>query len=130
MKQRGGDLSMLVMKYEKGTSVIIEVEMHAFANGAIRRVEIPNDRASVTLRGVPFESTPKILGLTFEFGQNDFQPQDMPSVSVGDIIRVKGKRFAVLPIGFKEIAANFTPPRDGGMWAYRLSIEDSKEEEA
>src|SRR6266478_6380775 len=92
--------------------MIIEVEMHAFANGAIRRVEIPDNRI--------LHDVPETLGAAFELGQNDFQPQDLPSVSVGDIIRCSGERYAVMPIGFRRIEPNFIPPHDGGMWAYRF----------
>jgi hypothetical protein len=31
-----------------------------------------------------------VLNKTFELGQNDFQPQDMPSVSIGDVILFNG----------------------------------------
>lgn len=105
--------------------MIIEVEMHAFCQGAIRRVDIPSEdtRLDVTRPLL-------VAGLAFEYGQNDFQPQDMPSVSVGDIIRVPAgeevRRFAVLPLGFKEVAEGFTPPHNGGMWAYQLSTGESR----
>lgn len=71
-----------------------------------------------------------LLGLVFHWGQNDFQPQHVPSVSVGDVIRVKTidaygnetglRRFAVMPAGFREIPVEMEIPHDGGMWAYRL----------
>lgn len=92
----------------------MEVEMHAFAGGKIRTVTLPK------------EVTPG-LGAAFEFGQNDFATaedlaQGLPSVSVGDIIRMDGKRFVVMPIGFKEVPADFAPPTDernrGGWYAY------------
>lgn len=104
--------------------MIIEVEMHAFANGAIRRVEIPSE--DKRLDPTNFDA---LCGLAFEYGQNDFQRQNMPSVSVGDIIRVpRGdtfRRVAVMPIGFKDVADDFIPPHDGGMWAYLESSSPS-----
>jgi hypothetical protein len=92
----------------------IEVEMHAFADGAIRTVTLPGDA----------EPT---LGRVFELGQNDFctdedRAQGLPSVSVGDIIRFEGKRHVVAPVGFAEVPADFEPPHgDGGFYAYDLA---------
>lgn len=91
--------------------MIIEVEMHAFAEGAIRQVDVPIEGSGV--------DTETLLGLAFRYGQNDFQPSaSLPSVSVGDIIRLRDERWAVLPIGFKRVAQDFMPPHDGGIWAY------------
>lgn len=96
------------------TDHIIEVEMHAFGQGAIRRVTIPAGR-------------PVTLGTVFERGQNDFcadedLAQELPSVSVGDIIRLDGARYVVAPTGFVKVATTFQPPADdrGGMYAYGL----------
>lgn len=60
----------------------IAVHMFAFANGAIRWVEIPQDV-------VPVLHTAKDwLEMVFHYGQNDFQPQPMPSVSMGDVVEL------------------------------------------
>lgn len=91
--------------------MIIQVEMHAFMDGAIRDVDVPIEGS-----GVPLDT---MLELAFKYGQNDFQPRSgLPSVSVGDIIRYDGKRYAVTPHGFATVAQDFVPPRDGGLWAY------------
>lgn len=44
------------------------------------------------------------LDRIFHFGQNDFQPKDFCSVSVGDVIEFQGKLFVVRPTGFGEIS--------------------------
>jgi RNA polymerase subunit RPABC4/transcription elongation factor Spt4 len=156
----------------------IWVEMHAFGNGILRSVNVPNgdiiDAARTAGVGIDemiantsdrlgLEVASRVLAerlacthdavklalcaLTFHWGQNDFQPQHMPSVSVGDVIRVpidrqgctvceRGipsgydvcpscggegfRRFAVTNGGFREIAKDFDVPHDGGMWAYAL----------
>jgi hypothetical protein len=76
--------------------MIVEVEMNAFADGAIREVDIPVDEIGDG-RG---ES---VLDLAFKYGQNEFQNKPLPSVSVGDVIRYEGKRYEVSFIGFKEL---------------------------
>lgn len=73
--------------------MIVEVEMLRFGGGAIRPVEIPNRY----LHAVDEE----ILEKVFYWGQNDFQPLQFPSVSVGDVARVNGKRYECMPIGWK-----------------------------
>jgi len=46
----------------------------------------------------------EILNATFEWGQNDFQPQNMPSVSAGDVIELDdGKKVLICAVGFKEM---------------------------
>lgn len=90
----------------------IEVEMHAFAGGAIRTVTLPDGEVT--------------LGRIFEMGQNDFASdedlaQGLPSVSVGDIIRLDGARYVVAPIGFIAVDSEYRPPAgDGGFYAYAL----------
>ena len=42
----------------------------------------------------------------FKMGQNDFQPQQMPSLSVGDVVEWEtgaGKYWMVMPTGFKAM---------------------------
>jgi hypothetical protein len=70
------------------------------------------------------------LAMTFHYGQNDFASRDdlaqrLPSVSVGDIVRLPdGRRFVVMPTGFREVPGDFTPPTTdlGGMYAYRMQM--------
>jgi hypothetical protein len=71
--------------------MIVKVRMLAFGNGEIREVEIPDD------------TTPEnILNQVFHFGQNDFQPKNCPSVSVGDVIEYDGLQM-VVSVGFMKI---------------------------
>lgn len=70
--------------------MIVQVEQWAFGEGEIREVNVP--MAIVTLDQV------------FHYGQNDFQ--NVPgrySVSVGDIILLKGERWVIAPIGFTKL---------------------------
>jgi len=64
----------------------------------IRTVTIPRERARRCT------TTDSWLDAIFEFGQNDFQPQQCPSVSVGDVIRFGEGRFRVERFGFERIA--------------------------
>lgn len=49
------------------------------------------------------QDTDHILERIFYYGQNDFQPQKVCSVSVGDVIELDGTYHMVCPVGFKEI---------------------------
>ena len=75
--------------------VEIEVELLAFGNGEIRIVEVPFDEFNDTNDWDKLE-------LIFRYGQNDFQSRQQPSVSVGDVIRLNGKRFQVVSSGFER----------------------------
>ena len=116
----------------------VQVEMHAFGrhhtpDGSVplRDVEIPDMVAFREMQGEGWED--RLLGATFHYGQNDFQPRRMPSVSVGDIIVLPTsptpRRFVVMPTGFREVAADFQPPADdrGGMYTYGLAEALRKE---
>jgi hypothetical protein len=75
--------------------MIFEVEMRAFGKpGEVRKVNIPDDQIT---------GTDSDLDLIFYFGQNDFQPQQHPSVSVGDVIRFGKRKVIVAPVGFEDI---------------------------
>lgn len=58
----------------------------------LRTIIVPDDRIT--------NDTDTDLDLIFEFGQNDFQPANVPSVSTGDIIIYKNIYFRVEPIGW------------------------------
>mgnify|MGYP001567411293 CR=1 FL=1 len=100
--------------------MIIEVELHAFMKGQIRRVTIPeevwNESDDLDIR----------LEAVYRFGQNELAmkqdlKQKLSSISVGDVIRTPDiRRFLVKPFGFEEISKDFIPPHDGGLWAYGL----------
>jgi len=67
--------------------------------GIIRSVDIPDHTSE---RG--------LLEATFYWGQNDFQPQRLPSVSVGDVIELpNGNYYRVAAMGFKRLAEDEDP---------------------
>lgn len=92
----------------------IKAFMLAFADGAERRIEVPDalvDEAAAT------DERGGLLELAFRFGQNDFalpadRAQGLPSLSVGDVVelpdgslhRVRGCGWEALPEG-TEIAS-------------------------
>lgn len=77
------------------------VKMLAFEDGKFptlfdiptRTVEIPNK---------PNLTTDQALDLIFQYGQNDFQPQQMRSVSVGDVV-ICGGLWMVGVMGFRKL---------------------------
>lgn len=76
----------------------ISVHMTAYSTKSdIREVEIPDEEIT------PATTIEQALGLAFYYGQNDFQPQKHPSVSMGDVIELKEKYYMVMSVGFKEI---------------------------
>lgn len=79
----------------------IPVHMLAFSeeNGVVRHVDIP-DEEYVKCDGIPEQ----VLDLVFRYGQNDFQPQEFYSVSVGDVAQVGFEYFMVMPIGWKQLS--------------------------
>ena len=73
----------------------VEVEMLAFGNGDIRIVSLDD-----SVKNMEVEEQ---LDQVFMFGQNDAQPLNMPSVSMGDVIRLNGERFKIAMFGFEKI---------------------------
>jgi hypothetical protein len=96
-----------VRKADAEEIVAIEVEMRAFGGGKVRTVVIPVAEGVGQTTESPFWrdlTTEQKLDHTFYYGQNDFQPvANHCSVSVGDIIRLEGKRYRVDAVGFTEI---------------------------
>ncbi len=76
--------------------MVFQVELHAFLEGKVRTVVVSDEE----LIGVTED---EVLERVFHYGQNDFQPQRLPSVSVGDVIFYKGKRFRVVVGGFEKL---------------------------
>ena len=79
----------------------VPVHMFAFADegdrNTVRYVDVPQDYVEGT-------NPHDFLELVFKFGQNDFQPQNIYSVSVGDVVQLGDKYFIVMGAGFKEIS--------------------------
>ncbi len=96
-----------VRKADEEEIVIIEVEMQAFDRGRIRTVVIPVAEGVGQTTESPFWrdlTTDQKLDHIFYYGQNDFQPvANHCSVSVGDIIRLEGRRYRVDAVGFNEL---------------------------
>lgn len=61
---------------------IVELLAHG-KDGEVREVDVPN-----LIKYSPRMVATEILQLIYEYGQNDNQPQEHPSVSVGDVMRV------------------------------------------
>jgi len=81
-----------------------KVHMLAFyeEGDKIRKVKVPCD-AEKMLNGE--YTADKLLELVFKYGQNDFQPQQVYSVSVGDVIEMhEGLYYIVEAFGFKKIS--------------------------
>ena len=76
-----------------------KVTQFRFNDGKTRIVEVPTS--------YPSETTEVILNSVFHFGQNDFQPKDSPSVSVGDVIEVGNEKHIVKNFGFEKITDEF-----------------------
>lgn len=93
--------------------MIFEVELQAFGGGTIRRVEVPDHEVP------PADKVNQTLETVFIYGQNDVQRLEQPSVSVGDVIRLYGKRYVVAPLGFRELAEGEEPAGGpGGILEY------------
>lgn len=77
--------------------MFVRVRMDAFGDGKIRDVEIPSDTVLWYLMTLPTK-----LETVFYYGQNDFQPQNIPSVSVGDVILLEDNEYKVESFGFSK----------------------------
>jgi len=91
-----------------------EVEMWAFREGEIREVQVPNRQYEEAK-----EHEGAVLDLIYTYGQNDFQPHPtLPSVSVGDVIRLNGKKYRVRNIGFDIVPDDYNAPKSHTEVAY------------
>src|SRR5262249_14980762 len=80
-------------------AMIYRVYMLAFCDGDVREVDIPD--AELPAAGAP-GADHATLDLIFKYGQNDFQPRPLPSVSVGDVVELPdGRLYVVKPFGFQ-----------------------------
>jgi hypothetical protein len=76
----------------------MKIKVHMLAFGA------PNEFRYVDV-AEPSENTNELLEQVFHFGQNDFQPQQHPSVSVGDVVELEGPKYYLCRgVGFKELS--------------------------
>lgn len=82
------------------TTKTFKVEMLAFISHGMERekfreVEVP----SALIK----KNDNRNLENIYKFGQNEFQPKQCRSVSVGDVIHYKGRKFMVNDTGFLEL---------------------------
>jgi hypothetical protein len=77
-----------------------KVQMLAFGQpGEIREVEVPQEK----IMGQPPKTIEQQLDEIYYYGQNEFQPQQHPSVSMGDVIEYSGDYWLVCGIGFRKM---------------------------
>jgi len=114
------------------------VQMLAFEDGKIREVNIPDNEwndGNIRGEGVSEKEWKEALledrlELVFRFGQNDFQPRPMCSVSVGDVIILDGEMFMVMGGGFKKITEGEylkfwnTPRRERSLVGYEFGKKE------
>jgi len=74
-----------------------KVELRMFRKGQIRIVTVPNDELKKITKLV------RKLDLIFKYGQNDFQPKRLPSVSMGDVIQFERNRYLIRALGFRKL---------------------------
>ncbi len=92
--------------------VSVPVLLLAFCDGDVRQVEIPDN----------VEGTENILDSVFHYGQNENQPRNVPSVSVGDVICLNGEYHRMAALGFEQLtpeqleAYKQLPRRDRYWW--------------
>lgn len=81
-------------------TTFVRVEMLAFCPDpdTYRLVAIPSE----VQEGVE-PGSPQFLELVYYYGQNEFQPREMPSVSMGDVVHYQDRYFLVAVCGFKEL---------------------------
>jgi hypothetical protein len=78
--------------------MIYEVELWAFTNGAVRKVDM-----EITKEKWRTDPLSEVLEKIFYWGQNDNQPQELPSVSVGDIARLGEERWLCCTVGWEKL---------------------------
>lgn len=105
----------------------VPVHMLAFMDDRkmVRNVEI-DISTSDDLGSYEGKELESVLELVFKWGQNDFQPRQCPSVSVGDVAQLGHRYFMVMPVGWGEISKDefdsLKPPT--AHYAYRFDKFD------
>jgi hypothetical protein len=72
------------------------VELNFTQQGKIRYVHVPVDE----IKGRNYIED---LNVIWKYGQNEVQPKPMPSVSMGDVIRLRGERYLVRACSYKRL---------------------------
>jgi hypothetical protein len=84
--------------------MIITIHLLAYDHlERFREVLIPTERMAKIALLPEDKKLSSILDAVFYYGQNDFQPQEMPSVSAGDVIFWNDQIFKVMGVGFHKM---------------------------
>ena len=79
--------------------VTYDVHMLAFKDRhVIRKVSVPEDAR--------YKDTKALLSAIWTYGQNDFQPQPLCSVSAGDVINLNGEYWLIKSEGFQKLTSS------------------------
>lgn len=94
------------------TTITFQVELNFSQQGAIRHVHVP-------VKEIGNRSYIDDLNAIWKYGQNDVQPKAVPSVSMGDVIRLRGERYLILAVGYRrlkegDITVGFISPTKKG----------------
>lgn len=94
----------------------------------IREVEVP-------IQEVAQQDLNSVLEAIFKYGQNDFQPKDIRSVSVGDVIELvtptseyKGVYYAVGGLGFVKIKSPEHAPNEFDLMFGDVEKQEDRDE--
>ena len=86
--------------------MLVEVELRGFndyVDSGIRYVDVPDSKIPSANMALNNEvALMSALDKVFYYGQNDFQPKQQRSVSVGDVVRLYGQRWTVAMVGWKQ----------------------------
>jgi hypothetical protein len=110
--------------------MIIPVHMFAFADegdrSKVRHVQIPISPGKQNPIASEAELS-SVLEMVFKYGQNDFQPLNFPSVSVGDVAEIRGEYYMVTGQGWKKMTKEQfdNMPVPSTMYAYGIGIKDA-----
>ena len=110
-----------------GETMLVKVQMLAFENeGVVRLVNVPDNE----LCADPLHA----LETVFYYGQNDFQPQNICSLSCGDVAEYEGKNYLCCFAGWQEIddetlaSYKAIPRRNRGLVAMLATMDEIKTE--
>ena len=73
----------------------VKTSNHLDYRSFVRNVDVPVEEVTSNVM--------EVLEKIFYYGQNDFQPKQSPSVSVGDVAVVNDKYYLCESFGWKEI---------------------------
>jgi hypothetical protein len=101
--------------------MIISVHMFAFADegdrSKVRNVKIPEEYRLAKMG--------ELLEMVFKYGQNCLQPSNYYSVSVGDVVEIRGEYYMVMGQGWKKMTKEQfdNMPVPSSRFAYSLSMK-------